>query len=51
MVFVAYYLYKLFPLLIRPEMTTYTLIGVVITLLPIILIIATVIVRGKKLFD
>ena len=32
-------------------MTTYTLIGVIITLLPIILIIATVIVRGKKLFD
>ena len=32
-------------------MNTYTVVGVVITVLPIILIIATVIVRGKKLFD
>jgi len=30
---------------------TYTLVGVIITVLPIVLIIATVIVRGKKLFD
>jgi hypothetical protein len=40
-------------LLIRPNMNNsgLTLVGVVITVLPIILIIATVIVRGKKLFD
>jgi len=28
-----------------------TLIGVIITVLPLVLIIATVVVRGKKLFD
>lgn len=28
-----------------------TLVGVIITVLPIVLIIATVVVRGKKLFD
>jgi hypothetical protein len=28
-----------------------TLVGVIITVLPIVLIIATVIIRGKKLFD
>ena len=32
-------------------MNTYTVVGVIITVLPIILIIATVIIRGKKLFD
>ena len=32
-------------------MSAYTLIGVIITLTPLILIITTVIVRGKKLFD
>lgn len=28
-----------------------TLVGVIITVLPIVLIIATVIIRGRKLFD
>jgi hypothetical protein len=28
-----------------------TLVGVIITVLPIVLIILTVIIRGKKLFD
>jgi hypothetical protein len=32
-------------------MNTFTLVGVIITLLPIVLIIVTVIIRGKKLFD
>ncbi len=32
-------------------MNTFTLVGVIITVLPIVLIIATVIIRGKKLFD
>jgi len=32
-------------------MPNLTLVGVIITVLPLILIIATVIVRGKKLFD
>jgi hypothetical protein len=32
-------------------MNTYTLVGVIITVLPIVLIIATVVIRGKKLFD
>jgi len=31
--------------------TTSTIIGVIVTLTPLVLIIATVIVRGKKLFD
>jgi len=33
------------------DMGTSTTIGVIITLTPIILIIATIIIRGKKLFD
>lgn len=32
-------------------MGTSTVVGVIITLTPIVLIIITVIVRGKKLFD
>lgn len=32
-------------------MNTYTLVGVIITVLPLVLIIATVVIRGKKLFD
>jgi hypothetical protein len=32
-------------------MNTFTLIGVIITITPVVLIIATIIVRGKKLFD
>ncbi len=32
-------------------MNTYTTVGVIITVLPLVLIIATVIIRGKKLFD
>jgi hypothetical protein len=30
---------------------TLTFVGVIITLLPLVLIIGTLIVRGKKLFD
>jgi hypothetical protein len=33
------------------DMGTSTIIGVIITLTPIVLIIATIIIRGKKLFD
>jgi hypothetical protein len=32
-------------------MNNLTLVGVIITVLPIVLIIVTVVVRGKKLFD
>jgi len=32
-------------------MTAQTLVGVIITVLPIVLIIATIVIRGKKLFD
>ncbi len=32
-------------------MNNLTLVGVIITVLPIVLIIAVVITRGKKLFD
>lgn len=32
-------------------MSVYTVIGIIITLTPIVLIIATVIIRGKELFD
>lgn len=32
-------------------MNNLTLVGVIITVLPIVLIIVTVVIRGKKLFD
>lgn len=32
-------------------MNAYTLIGAIIGLIPLVLIISTIIVRGKKLFD
>jgi hypothetical protein len=32
-------------------MNAQTLVGVIVCVLPIVLIIATVIIRGKKLFD
>ena len=32
-------------------MNAQTLVGVIVCVLPIVLIIATVVIRGKKLFD